>query len=148
MSEELQVEDFIEFFQAKEFKKVDLKTMSAYAKNTIYLRGLTYAEVCRFRDIAQHVQKKKAVSMLAGDDDFDQWDDDLNNIEDYLIKQAVCTIKGEPFFTDDSYKKFKTKISPDVVNEILAHIKLMNELYGEFEGIDDVIESYKKKLDA
>ena len=93
---------------------------------------------------------EEIVNMLTGETpEVDSWDSDLDKAEDYLLKKAVCDEDGNLLFTDkNKFKQFKENISPDVVNEIMVHIKCMNELYGDFDGVEDVIDSYKKKQDA
>mgnify|MGYP003658229202 FL=1 len=142
----LSVDDFFEAFKDCELREVKLSTWKGDGQGVINLRGLTYADVKKFTSLSRKITDKKAIDMLSGSGDIEDYDDALDRAEDHLLKIALCNAEGKFLFTDDkTFKKWKTKVPADVVNEIICHIECMNELYGGFEKMEDVIEAYKKK---
>ena len=142
----LSVDDFFEEFKNCELREVKLSTWKGESSGVINLRGLTYADVKKFSSLSRKITDKKAIDMLSGSGDIESYDEALDRAEDHLLKIAVCNDEGESIFTDDAtFKKWKFTVPADVVNEIIVNIECMNELYGGFEKMEEVIEAYKKK---
>ena len=142
----LSVDDFFEAFKDCELREVKLSTWKGDGQGVVNLRGLTYADVKKFTSLSRKITDKKAIDMLSGSGDIEDYDEALDRAEDHLLKIALCNAEGEFLFTDDKiFKKWKTKVPANVVNEIICNIEGMNELYGGFEKMDDVIKAYKKK---
>lgn len=142
----LSVDDFFEEFKSCELKEVKLNTWKGESSGVINLRGLTYADVKKFASLSRKITDKKAIDMLSGSGNIEDYDEALDRAEDHLLKIALCDAEGNLFFTDDVvFKKWKKTVPADVVNEIICHIECMNELYGGFENMEQVVEAYKKK---
>ena len=150
----LSIEDFFEAYKENEFKQIKLTTWKGGGDGTINLRGLPYADIKRFQALSQKITNNKAMDILSAggaleslsEKALDNIADNLGVGEDFLLKKAICDDFGEPFFKDDAvFKKWKNGVRGAVVNEIIVHIECMNELYGGFENMEEVIESYKKK---
>ena len=62
VTQELKTEDFLEFFESGEFKKVELVTMKNFRSNVIFLKSLSYAEVIKFKKLSEMARNKKANS--------------------------------------------------------------------------------------
>ena len=142
----LSVDDFFEEFKNCELREVKLSTWKGESSGVINLRGLTYADVKKFTSLSRKITDKKAIDMLSGSGSVEDYDEALDRAEDHLLKIACCNAEGEFLFTDDvKFKKWKETVPAEVVNEIILNIELMNELYGGFEKMEEVVEAYKKK---
>lgn len=142
----MSVEDFNTAFCDKELKEIELKTWKGQGDGIIHLRALPYLDVCKFKALSVKIANKKAINMLSGTDSLTDYNEDLGRAEDYLIKAAMCDSDGALFFkNNDIFNNWRASVKPDMVNEIICHIENLNELYGDFDGRDDLLESYKKK---
>ena len=142
----LSVDDFFEEFKNCELREVKLSTWKGESSGVINLRGLTYADVKKFTSLSRKITDKKAIDMLSGSGNVEDYDEALDRAEDHLLKIAMCSAEGAFLFTDDAtFKKWKSTVPAEVVNEIILNIELMNELYGGFEKMEEVVEAYKKK---
>lgn len=142
----LSVEDFASAFVDKELREVKLTTWKGSGDGTVFLRALPYSVRNKFIGIRRRIQQAHALNIMAKKEDVTEWDYDLERAEDYLLRYALCDMGGGQLFIDDTaFKTFRENINPTIVDEIITHIKCMNELEGDFEGREDIIESYKKK---
>lgn len=143
----LTVDDFFEAYKERELKQIKLKSWTGKGSGVITLKGLSYAETKRFEALSRKIADKKALDMLSASDDVDQYNENLDIAEDYLLKKAISDEFGKLLFSEDEklFRRWKDSVKPDVVNEIIMHIEGMNELYGGFSGMEDVVETYKKK---
>lgn len=143
----LTVDDFFEAYRERELKQVKLKSWIGKGSGVITLKALSYAETKRFEALSRKITDKKALDMLSASDDVDKYNENLDIAEDYLLKKAISDEFGKLLFSEDEklFRRWKDSVKPDVVNEIMMNIEGMNELYGGFSGMEDLVESYKKK---
>ncbi len=147
----MSADDFDTDFSEKELKEVPLKTYKGNGDGKIFLRSLPDYVVTRFRSLVKKIARKEAINMLSGEEfsvgtDFKINDDDLLCAEYYLIRAALADFQGKLILEDDTvFEKWIKNIKPDLKNEIVCHIDNLNELYGGFDGQEEVLESYKKK---
>jgi hypothetical protein len=142
----MSVEDFEHSFIESELKEIKLTTWKGKGDGILFLRSLPYSIVSRFRNIRRRIQQAHALNIMAKKEDVTAWDYDLERAEDYLLKHAVCNESGQLLFEDDKvFKNWRKMITPEIADEIILHIRMMNELEGDFESRESIIESYKKK---
>ena len=142
----LSEDDFYEVYEGGELKEIKLTTWKGEGEGVLTLRGLVYSDFKRYEFLCNKVTGKKAMDLLSGTGDEEGYNSAMARNEDHLLRVTMCNAEGGKFFkSDDSFKKWKETIPVDVVNEIICHIECMNELYGGFESMEKVIESYKKK---
>ena len=142
----MSVDDFESCFLENELKEVKLTTYHGKGDGIIFIRALPYSIVSRFRNIRRRIQQSHALNIMAKKDDVTEWDYDLERAEDYLLKYAVCDMEGNKLFKDDStFNTWRENINAEIADELILHIQLMNELDGDFETRESIIESYKKK---
>lgn len=140
------LDDFFSEFCEREIKAIKLKSWKGKGDGVINFKGLNYSVVARFKAIKRRLQHYLTMQVVAKIEDKEQWSLELENAEDYLLKNAMCDENGKLLFNDDKvFKKWKECVIPEIAEEIILHISLMNQLDGDFEGRDEIIESYKKK---
>lgn len=146
----LEVADFYQEYEDSEFKEIPLTTWKGKKKATVFLRALSRADIARFKVVAKRFASKTALEIFKDDNDEslkEIYNQDLDTAEDYLLQKCVCDHSGKLLFEDRAQFKKWTELPQinDVANEIICHIEQMNNLYDDFDGIEKVIESYKKK---
>jgi len=138
----LTVEDFFDDFAKAELKEVQLESKGG---RTIFLRALPYAKVWQFRVLATKIARARALDVVSGSKDEENWEADKVRAEDYLIEEAMANHDGTKFFSDKSqFARWRDNVQNNVVNEILFHIDEMNVLDDSFKP-DQVTQELKRK---
>ena len=146
--EALIYDDFITEFSNREITQVPLESMNG---RKIYLRSLSMAEKRRWQSSMKIIAKQVsnfALRLDSSDANFlEVWDNNVQNSDDYLIKNSVANSDGTLMFdSDNKFKEFMSKVKSDsLVCEEIAH-KIVK--FNKLDKVYDFEEELKKNNES
>ncbi len=125
---DLSPKDFTQSFLDTEVRSITLKSMKG---GSVYLRALSRADITRFRQIADTIEKKTAIAVFSGPEVSKIVNDTCyNDAKDYLIFKLYCNKDGKRFFDDvDVFNQWCEDIGEAPIQEILEDINHNITLY-------------------
>jgi len=133
---------FYNEFKKKELIEVKISSWSGPGDGVMHLRGISYMEYCRFMNAAIQIQNQRAMGSFTEEANFEN----LQRAEHYLMKASICDPAGENIFkSDKDFNNFLNNLDIDSANEILFHIKKMNNFSGSFANQEEAEKIHKKK---
>lgn len=139
-------DSFINAFSNGEVKEITVNSWpGGYRKMNI--RRLPRSLVNEFRKISAKITQSQAANLLGKNSK--EFDDDLAKAENYLLQNSICDLTGKLIFeSPEKFQDFLAVAHSEVISEILTHIECFNKIYGDFVGKEQVLKSYKKKLES
>ncbi|MCM8527314.1 MAG: hypothetical protein NE327_12410 [Lentisphaeraceae bacterium] len=139
-------ESFIDAFSNGEILEIPINSWPGGQKK-MNIRRLPRSLVNEFRKISAKITQSQAASFLGKNSK--EFDDDLAKAENYLIQNSISDPTGKLIFEDPvKFNDFLKVAHSEVITEILTHIECFNKIHGDFLGKEEVLKSYKKKLES
>ncbi len=138
-------DNFVRDFLDIEVQRVVLESMGG---GIVYLRSLSYADTERFRRIVTEKDVSDNPFMSAFSDTKKRESSIYDQAEDYLVQNYLCHKNGDLFFSDyEDYRKWKQKIKPEPIFEIITNIHKNNKLYRDIKTKEDVDNLNKEEAE-